>query len=444
MSIIIRMENESLVIQDGDGSLINGSMHSRPEDNCSADIKGEWKRHWELSDEFSWWFEGVGLTTVAGYGVFLNWLAISILKTPKLSCFFNHLLCCLAVFDINFLLSSMLYHLAVFEPNILSYHWTTTFFIYVISPLRSMVMLCSIYMTVALSYDRYKAVSNPAEYKIQERTASSSSCGQLTRPIAYTSVIIFFSILFYLPKFFDLETKQNIRPCKSTNETFVNDTNCNVVEYSIQGTALRNNDKFILWYVNIANFLFTVAIPVFSLTYFNIMIYRKVKVFIRRQPSARDGKLSNAQKERSKEIQQAYQLFGIVFLFIACHALRVILNIDELVNAHKKHGKCDLPRNWSRAIIPPIAHFMLSLNSSTNFFVYCFFNKVFRVILKEKLANLFECCPALTILQRSRANNNVNGIPDRANSDDANNLEMAPVRVVNIIDTEVPDTKRAN
>ena len=96
------MENEGLVIQDGDGSLINESMHSEPEDNCTVDIKEEWKRHLELSDEFSWWFEGVGLTSVAGYGVFLNWLAISILKTPKLSCFFNHLLCCLAVFDINF------------------------------------------------------------------------------------------------------------------------------------------------------------------------------------------------------------------------------------------------------------------------------------------------------------------------------------------------------
>ena len=87
---------------------------------------------------------------------------------------------------------------------------------------------------------------------------------------------------------------------------------------------------------------------------------------------------------------------------------------------------------------------MLSLNSSTNFFVYCFFNKVFRVILKEKLENLFECCPALAMLQRSRANNNVNGIPDRANSDDANNLEMAQVRVVNTIDTKVPETKREN
>ena len=87
---------------------------------------------------------------------------------------------------------------------------------------------------------------------------------------------------------------------------------------------------------------------------------------------------------------------------------------------------------------------MLSLNSSTNFFVYCFFNKVFRVILKEKLANLFECCPDFSMLQRSRANNNVNGIPDRANSDDVNNLEMAQVRVENTIDTETPDTKRAN
>ena len=399
------MDDDSSLIQ-GDGSFYENdtTTESVYESDCS-NITQLWNRHYELLDHLSWWFEGVGLVSVACYGILLNCVAIIILRTKKLANFFNSLLVWLSIFDALFLLFSMLYHIAVFESDILSYYWTTTIFVYIISPFRSMVMLCSIYMTVALSYDRYTAVSNPTEYKISERMNASGLCGSISRMIKYVGGIIVFSIVYYLPKFFDLEIKERRVNCEAETQqaklTTLNISDCGTLTYYIIGTDLRNNDKFVLWYVNIANFIVTVAIPLMSLIYLNLKIYAKVKVFIRRQPSSTAARQSNAARERSKDIQQAYQLFGIVLLFVLCHLLRVSLNVEEFINMNKNTqsnnevSNCKPPpRMWSRAILPPISHFLLQFNSSTNFFVYCFFNKIFRLILKEKCIEFFNFCCA--------------------------------------------------
>ena len=432
--------NDSSIIHENMDASLNDTidMNTMAQDNCTNITKKLWDRHWELADSVSWWFEGVGLCVVAFYGILLNGLAIAILSSKKLSSFFNLLLVWLSIFDAFFLLFSTLYHVAVFEPRILQYYWTTTVFIYVISPLRSMVMLCSIYITVALSFDRYTAVSNPAEYKIKERMGASESCSRSFRTIKYIGGIIAFSVLYYLPKFLDLETAEVRGEC-TTNTTMIASSganltdNCPILKYQIKGTALRNNDKFVLWYVNVANFLVTVAIPLLSLIYLNIKIYTKVQVFIRRQPSSKaGGKLSNAAKERSKDIQQAYQLFAIVFLFLSCHFLRVSLNIEEFINMNKKiledeKPVCEYPRNWSRAILPPVAHFLLQFNSSTNFFVYCFFNKTFRLILEDKLMNLLSiCCPKLLSYLTVNANNNKQDNANGNNSAQTNATRPEP------------------
>ena len=160
----------------------------------------------------------------------------------------------------------------------------------------------------------------------------------------YVGPIIIMSFIFYLPKFFDLKIGELLQPvklCSKENKT-QNDTNlsdCKTTQKKdlfIEGTELRNNDQFVLWYVNVANFIVTVAIPLVSLIYLNVRTYTKVLLFLRRQPSKVALEVSAAATERSKEIQQAYQLFAIVFLFVLCHALRVSLNIQEFINLRGK------------------------------------------------------------------------------------------------------------
>ena len=110
------------------------------------------------------------------------------------------------------------------DTNMYSTLWTAVLLIYVIVPLRSISMYTSVYMTVVLSYDRYKAISMPQKYRIQERLASSSMCGELTRPITYTIKALIPSILFYLPELFMFEIRQDTSPCDTKNLTSSKDT----------------------------------------------------------------------------------------------------------------------------------------------------------------------------------------------------------------------------
>ena len=367
------------------------------ENMCPDNIFEAWKKQYEDHNFVSRIFEGFGLVFVASYGVLLNCIAISILRTKDVASFFTLLLVWLAIFDILFLVFSTFYHVTTFNRDILHYYWYANLFVYVLSPIRSIVMCCSIYMTVILSWDRYRAVSNPTEYHIHARRTSFGTWLTSKYLMKYVGPIIVMSFIFYLPKFFDLEIGELHETChQNSTQYLLNSSECesSLKKYIIEGTALRNNNLFVLWYVNVANFIVTVAIPLISLIFLNVRTYTKVLLFLRRRPSNMVIEASTAAKERSKDIQQAYQLFVIVFMFVLCHSLRVSLNIEEFnnlsdqekdINETKDKMDCEPPKNyWSEAILPPISHFLLQFNSSLNFFVYSFLNKTFRSVLKER------------------------------------------------------------
>ena len=403
-------------------ALINGSLSHELTFYCPTDRIEQWERYAESKVQFWWWFEGIGQATFAGFGLLLSWLSFSIFKAEKQSCIFSHLPCSLSIFDIIYLFTSWIPSLAVFHPNILTYLWTATLIFYVIRPIRTIAMYFSIYMTIALSYDRYKAVSRPAEYTIRERLASSRTCGELTLPITYTINVIILSTLFYLPQFFAYDITQDINPSSTNNlnlELPANHTNYNRIKYIIQATAIRRNAIFITWYVTIANFIFTIAIPSFSIIFLNIIVYLKIKDFRKRQRNLHDA--------QAKQIRLAYLLFGIVFFFMVCHALRVVLNIAEFLTVDKLLNTCEPPPVWLRAIIPPIAHFMISFFASTNFFAYLILDEKFRIIVKEKFLSLLECFRLLTMIQVQCCNIFSVSDLDGNNLDNAICIEMVPV-----------------
>ena len=397
----------------------------------------EWKILWEEREQFSWWFGDVGLTTLACCGSSLDLLAISILKTEKHACSFNNLLCFVSIIDICFLVSSMMYHVLNTDTNMYSTFWTAILLIYVIGPLRSISMYASVYMTVALSYDRYKAISMPQEYRIQERLASSSMCGELTRPITYTIKALIPSIVFYLPQFFMFEIRQHTSPCDTKNLTSMitleKNISCNTIKYSIGATELRTNDQFRLWYLNFGNLIFTLAIPLFLIIVFNVITYRKVKIFRKRQ--------RNLQREESKQIDMAYQLFVFILLFTVSHALRIILNVTEYLtdNYYKELNRCEPPSTsfWLRVTIPPISSFMISFFAASNFFVYVLFNEDFRITLKERLENLFKCFCGIQLALYNR-NIDLNRNLNSNNTHATNAIEMGSIGVEPNIAVQIP------
>ena len=331
-------------------------------------------------ETYSWWMGGICSVCIAPLGIIFNTIAISILCHKKMrSSFFNRLLVCLAVEDTLFLLLTISDALGM--QLIKSYGSVYPFiFVNLVYPARSMLMFCSIYMTVGLACERYHSTSNV--YLRQDRQ-NENTC---RRFLMYTTPVITFSILYSIPKFFDLKVREINSNCSmdSVNETIKS----NNTEYAVQHTKIRENHDYVLWYINILHLVVAGIIPFVLLTVLYYKIYKSLKQRRLNRASIISRNLSRRKEERKKETRQTFVLFSIIVLFGMCHALRVILNIEELAvleksNEQRKQG-CAGVYFWA-VVALPISTLLLQLNSCTVFFVYCVCDDIFKEVLKTKI-----------------------------------------------------------
>ena len=99
--------------------------------------------------------------------------------------------------------------------------------------------------------------------------------------------------------------------------------------------------------------------------------------------------------QKAEEMRQAIVLFAIVILFVICHVLRIVLNINEVVTYEENlaSGKNDcLGFSYWSLITGAISHLLITVNSSTNFFIYCFMSTPFRtkfIAYTKKVSTLY-------------------------------------------------------
>ena len=79
----------------------------------------------------------------------------------------------------------------------------TKAFVHGLYPFHNIVLCMSIYMTVILAMERYRAVSKPIDYH-----TIIVSGKQWQRVFRYVIPVVCFCLIFNLPKFFELTTKQ--------------------------------------------------------------------------------------------------------------------------------------------------------------------------------------------------------------------------------------------
>ena len=365
---------------------------------------------WSFFDNFSWWLEGFGSIFIGSIGIVLNLISIFVLCGSELAAsFFNWLLVCLALFDILFLFNGIL-------EGIRRYFGSTAFhrhiFLKFLFPFRSIVMCCSIYMTVILALERYNAFKRPLSYRKNSLRGSPTLktyfLSNWKRVIKYVGPIIIFATFFYVPKWFELRFGEKNCAINTTDDNYSSQS---VVEF----TELRNNNQYSLWYLNVANPLVTALVPLIALAYLNVSIYLEFKKYMRRQPSfaglatavgIADLNIQRRIRKREKElVQQTTVLFAIVVLFVIFHVLRIILNIEELDSLYHVRRAKDMGCEWLQfwtLIAVPISDSLLQINSSINFFIYCVFNKSFRDALRSKLSGLVLAStnPETTTLQK--------------------------------------------
>ena len=153
----------------------------------------------QLYNSFSYWVGGVGISCVAIPGLCLNLIAICVLikSASQTKNTFNPLIASLCGFDSVFLLLDLIDAFRKyfnFENSIL-----IILFPHVIYPIRNMAFTASIFMTMAIAYERYSAI----KYPIQHYQLLRSRKFRRKMLLRYISIVIIFAMVFNLPKFFE-------------------------------------------------------------------------------------------------------------------------------------------------------------------------------------------------------------------------------------------------
>ena len=370
-------------------------------DYCNNVTNGEWKNSWINYTNNIWWLEGVGILFIAVYGVLLNTIAIIFLVFTELaSSFFNILLAWLAIFDNLFLLASTLYHVPhSFELDLIYSLWYTTVCAYILVPLMRILMCCLIYMTIVLSLDRYNAVSNPTNYRFNNyRLKKFSLCNPCRNVAKFVGTVVLIAIAFSIPSFFETTiTERMAMDCDNMELEWDNVVNCSRSPiYTINESNFRKNKHFILWYVNIDNFLINFATPFVLLVYLNVQTYKRARLFIQRQTTYRrdHSSFTPSVRQRQGDVQQAMASFGIVMSFVLCHSIRVYLNVYEWMNINEHDTKIENAKDCVATSVklfsnvPSVSHFLLQLNGSANFVIYFVYNKTFRDVVWSKFYSI--------------------------------------------------------
>nr|XP_040583812.1 FMRFamide receptor-like [Lepeophtheirus salmonis] len=330
---------------------------------------------------FFWWKEGLATLIVGITGLIANSIAIPILLSKKLISIFNRLLVSLAIFDNIFLFCTLS---ETIRRNFHNSDLQTISFIYIFYPLQNISAVCSIYTTIGLAAERWLAVSRPVEYHL---SVNANGARPWKRVTAYVAPILIFSIAYNIPKFFEVKPRVNViynqteyDPIAKTHVVY------NVTQMDFDLTGIRMNEDYVFYYVNVSRLIITGIIPLFSLSYLNMSIYRLIKkrgdTSLRGPLSrTRDSNIASNSQKLVEENRAAIVLFFIVVMFLICSLPRVILNLYEVLKLNMLRAvvsnKCYTLPLWVD-LLSSVSIALLVINSSINFFVYCFVNRTFR------------------------------------------------------------------
>lgn len=214
------------------------------------------------AESFEFWTNGVMLNLVGVLGIFGNIISMIILSRPQMKSSINYLLIGLARCDTVLILTSVL----LFGiPAI--YPYTGHLFIYyynvypllapVLFPLAMIAQTVTVYLTLTVTLERFVAVCHPL------RARSLCTYG---RARIYVLVIIIFSVVYNLPRFWEVSHQANFY------EAF------NTTIYCPVPSSLRQNSTYISVYIHWMYLVFLYILPFSSLAVLNAAIYRQVSI----------------------------------------------------------------------------------------------------------------------------------------------------------------------
>ena len=153
-----------------------------------------------IYDRFKFFVEIVVGFIVSVLGIGFNLRAIIVLISMKSrQNIFNYLLICLLCADIGFLLHRVVY--LALDHFITSDRWVNQLMPTILHPMYYIMLTLSIFLTIAISHERFIAIQYPIIHNQKMKSARSRRISLMM----YLVVIILVTIIFHLPKFFEME-----------------------------------------------------------------------------------------------------------------------------------------------------------------------------------------------------------------------------------------------
>jgi hypothetical protein len=291
--------------------------------------------------------EGVVLTLIGTIGIIGNIGAVLFFgRSKRRQIRFYNLMLSLAVVDILVIIS-FIWFCSI--PEFLDTTRTSHYWSIWLYPILKICCTGSIFLTVAVSLERYLAICKPLLYHEHQKK---------TKVVLIS--IFSISILYNIPTFFELKWLDHIPVTNGRNRT---------INIGVWPTELRRNSEYVEIYVLLCNVLILGVIPMVLLMFLNVSIVQEMKKLKKYNTGVMADE--NEERMRNKQLQMANINITIVIIFILCHSLSQIPTIHELC---QRSIIGENVTKWAHKdlmyTLTEISQVLVVFNSSVNFYVY--------------------------------------------------------------------------
>ncbi|CAD5113432.1 unnamed protein product [Dimorphilus gyrociliatus] len=228
-------------------------------------------------------------------------------------------------------------------------------------PLALVSETTTIYLTLLVTVNRYVSVCKPYEV---------SRIRSVTHARRYVCLIVLLSFAINLPRFFEYDYISTENSTRSAR------------------TSMADNHVYKIVYANSIYCLVMFLVPLTTLIILNHRLIRAL-----REARRKRAQLLNSDTSRSED-DITLVLIVVVLVFVVCQTPALATQIlHSFLEDEQK--ECPMPYYFYERL----SDFMVVVNSSLNFTIYCFCSKRFRQILKNLICKVNSEIPMTEITQ---------------------------------------------
>ena len=301
------------------------------------------------------------------FGLVLNIVTIrTVWKTRKRCKLFDHLLICLLFFDCVVLVTAPLF---LFGIKHTYYRCSACAYLvqYWAFPVGHMGTFGTIFMTLAISHERYLAIRDPFHYNRSLKEEND----QRNRLLTYLIPAVVLSVGANLPRFFAFKVE-----VEHGKLELLLDLGC--------------DENYLFYYTFLVNTIPFGVIPFVLLVYFGVRTFRRLQVHHDQFRRSSIYSISEEQTRRQAEEGMAKVMVAIVAVYSITHFLRFFLHAMDGITQSRwdrcsKYGRHTGKEDTYLAVVG-ISIFMEIINSSISPIIYCIIYPDFR----REFANRFK------------------------------------------------------